>query len=394
VSVEPAALPRTALRTAQLFFWDNGSSLSFLFHSVTSGESIPGILGLDRSALANKLARLQHVLDRAAMAAAWAVGADPLEPPTARVRPTFDACLERLAAEGWSLYGDLASHGLAEVLARIQALPDGSSLSIVTDWAFLPWEILYPCRYHQDWPPEEKAHNPLLPQRLWGYRLKIECRLLTRECPVSLYEAHQNGPPFVSLNLHPHVEQELTDAPTPSPYQQLYESRLHPDLGELRRTAADIKALLLSETPATLIYLLCHGSCEQPFHPAQSEQLELDQGIFVEPGFLDNGKQFPRAPVVILNSCSSAVHSPLVFSSFLSKLQAKRAMGLVGTTLQIPTRFAAAFGQRLIEEYLRGVAIGDALWTMRRALLDGGNPLGMFYSLQCPMHVAAPSTES
>ena len=65
-------------------------------------------------------------------------------------------------------------------------------------------------------------------------------------------------------------------------------------------------------------------------------------------------------------------------------------MGMIGTTIAIPATFAAAFGKRLIEAYLDRVPIGHAVYIMRRELLDLSNPLGLFYSLQCPLYVTAP----
>ena len=65
-------------------------------------------------------------------------------------------------------------------------------------------------------------------------------------------------------------------------------------------------------------------------------------------------------------------------------------MGIIGTTIQIPTTFAAAFGRELIKSYLATVPIGRSIYDLRRNLLDLDNPLGLFYSLQCPGHITAP----
>ena len=66
-------------------------------------------------------------------------------------------------------------------------------------------------------------------------------------------------------------------------------------------------------------------------------------------------------------------------------------MGIIGTTIEIPATFAAAFGRKLIEAYLKGIPIGTAIYKLRRELLDRDNPLGMFYSLQCPFYITAPA---
>ena len=66
-------------------------------------------------------------------------------------------------------------------------------------------------------------------------------------------------------------------------------------------------------------------------------------------------------------------------------------MGIIGTTILIPATFAAAFGSKLIEAYLDGIPVGRAIYELRRELLERNNPLGMFYSLQCPFYVTAPA---
>jgi len=65
-------------------------------------------------------------------------------------------------------------------------------------------------------------------------------------------------------------------------------------------------------------------------------------------------------------------------------------MGIIGTTILIPATFAAAFGKKIIEAYLDGIPVGKAIYELRKELLRRNNPLGMFYSLQCPFYVTAP----
>lgn len=65
-------------------------------------------------------------------------------------------------------------------------------------------------------------------------------------------------------------------------------------------------------------------------------------------------------------------------------------MGIIGTSIEMPITFGAAFGCRLLEEYIKGVPLGVAIYALRRELVDKGNPLGLFYSLQCPIEVTAP----
>ena len=61
-------------------------------------------------------------------------------------------------------------------------------------------------------------------------------------------------------------------------------------------------------------------------------------------------------------------------------------------SLPIPTLFAAVFGRTFLDEYRRQRPVGEILFELRRKLLLGNNPLGLWYSLQCPLDVQAPRT--
>jgi hypothetical protein len=71
----------------------------------------------------------------------------------------------------------------------------------------------------------------------------------------------------------------------------------------------------------------------------------------------------------------------------------KHALGVLGTTLPMPATFAAAFALKLIDNYVNyksiPVTIGNVLWSLRRDLIKKGNPLCLFYTLQCPLNATA-----
>jgi hypothetical protein len=82
--------------------------------------------------------------------------------------------------------------------------------------------------------------------------------------------------------------------------------------------------------------------------------------------------------------------APLAFSSFRTEFRRKKAAGLVAASFPIPSLFAAFFGTRVLREYVKRRPIGDILFELRGQLLAKGNPLGLLYSLQCPLDVSAP----
>lgn len=352
-------------------------------------------ISVNLAGMGGKIDQLKKVLN-SDQTAIWAGLSDPLgEPPNKVAADEFTNAVERVVTEGATLYRELSALGFRTILEKIDStLKEGDRLTIQTDSAFLPWEILYPFDYNRDWPAGKKARNPVRSQALWGYRFMTNHILFPTmdeggwEPPL---DEHQGGPVFIALNLNKTIEDAFkTRSFKPIDFhRKFYESSLL-TCGQLLDDPESIKELLLaSDNKATIIYLYCHGRSTSLFNP-NGDQLELATGAIITPAFLDDTK-YQRGPIVVLNSCSSAATSPVSFSSFHKKFRAKRAMGIIGTTIEIPATFAAAFGKKLIEAYLAGIPIGQAIYTLRRELLDRNNPLGMFYSLQCPFYVTAPA---
>jgi hypothetical protein len=133
--------------------------------------------------------------------------------------------------------------------------------------------------------------------------------------------------------------------------------------------------------PASLLYYFCHGS---------ANQLKFDEvrSTFTPTHIM--GAPYPGWPVVFLNACDAADISPLSFFSFRSKFRAKKAAGLIAPSFPVPTLFAAVFARAFLEAYSRYQPVGDILFRLRRELLAKNNPLGLWYSLQCPLDLKAP----
>jgi hypothetical protein len=354
-------------------------------------------IDVDLAGMSGKIDQLKKVLN-AAQTAIWAGLSDPLgEPPNKIAADEFTNAVERVVSEGATLYSELSDLGFRTILQKIEStLKERDRLTIHTDSAFLPWEILYPFEYNEAWPAAKKASNPVRPQSLWGYKFMTNHVLLPTmdeggwEPPLV---EHQGGPVFISLNLNKTIEEAFkTRSFKPIDFhRKFYQSSLT-SCGQLLDDPDRIKEVLLAaDNKATIIYLYCHGRSTS-LYDASGDQLELDTGTVITPSFLDDTK-YPRGPIVVLNSCSSAATSPVSFSSFHKNFRKKRAMGIIGTTIEIPATFAAAFGRKLIEAYLAGIPIGTAIYTLRRELLDRSNPLGLFYSLQCPFYITAPAAQ-
>ncbi len=392
-------VPRKSI--AHLTMWAHGGELHATCQITKANGAVwdgSATLKGERSMLGPTIAQTKSVMPTTATTV-WTSLSDPLAAPKKKeVADEFKNCMELTISAGSALFTQLSKIGLEVILRKIDEMPEGSVLKISTDTAFFPWEILYPLKYSKDYSKELKEKNPLQPKLLWGYRYVIHYNLLPEseegwESPV---DEHQNGQAFVSLNLNPTIDEAFKEEPFKpiAFHQDFYNDRFVNGGGEIRKTGDEIRSQLLSDdNHATIIYLYCHGSSNEPFNPEIVEALELDKEVTIRPQSLEYDNTYARGPIVILNSCSSASQSPLSFSSFHSTFRSKRAMGIIGTTIQIPATFAAAFGKRLIEMYLDGVAIGIAIHQLRRELIMNDNPLGLFYSLQCPYDITAPSAE-
>jgi hypothetical protein len=391
------------LEQATLTIHDVGSQIraTCLVGPVGEGPDIlVGVLTKDRASLATRIADIKKSVPPEATSI-WAGLADPLAAPAPGViAQRFKQCMELTIEEGSKLYAELSAGGLGEILTRLDQMPEGSSLLISTDCAFLPWELLYPEPFATG-VPEQFRPAPADPLKLWGYRFITSYNLLetgqTNVKWADLRAAHKNGSPYVSMNLNSTIEQAFANRPFHpiKHHRDFCTSRLtDTHVGGVYDSAADIYGQLYApQQQPTFLYLYCHGRNTIPFAPGNVELLEIDTNVQIKPNDLSaGGAAYARAPVVFLNSCTSGQPSPLSFSSFHSAFRGKKAMGMIGTAIEMPATFGAAFGCELIGRYLAGQPLGVAIYDLRRELVKRGNPLGLFYSLQCPAELTAPAT--
>ena len=294
---------------------------------------------------------------------------------------------EYILSAGSLLYSTLRKSDLGDFIEKIESLPDGSKVSIETQTAFIPWELLYPVPYYSDWSADQKAAN-YAPKRLWGNRFQIEVLLISGKSEA-VPPAIQPGPARVSMIVGNTVADGETSA-EPVQWQQQYFADRLTARGEYLTQWPEIQQVFSeSNHPATFIYFLCHGQGTLSNRGFDSK-LEVDKQHYITPRSLTTMNPYLCRPVVFVNSCSVGAISPFAYTSFLENFREKRASGLIASSFPLPTRFAAAFGQKVMDGYLAKKPIGQVLFDLRRLLYDEGNPLGMLYSLQCPLDVRAP----
>lgn len=395
LDLETIAAFKNRSRTATLYLWAVGDRLQVLLQNHDTGASYTNApLHLTRTALAEHVGKVQAILTPLANHGLWAAAENPLLPQPES--PLLEQFCEKVVTAGYTLFSELSrdDEPFKNVLSKIDTLPDGSKISIMTDCAFLPWEILYPRRYHFDWPQEQKSEASYNPKSLWGYRFLFDTFLINREKNNKGVDSSVPTSPMVfTFGLNTSIEERYAKAaykPIAAQKKAFGTYNSQTVSCDILETGATIQAMLFrSNYPTRLIYLYCHGQSTGLFQPGQREHLELDKNVTLEPIALNESVQFPNTPLIFLNSCSSGSFSPLSFSNFLSKFQEKGACGLVTTSFPIPGSFAAEFGKVLVDGYVKGRPIGAILYTLRRDLLNQRNPLGLFYSLQCYLEQTA-----
>ena len=385
-------------RTARILMFADGDKLTISFDNLETEESFQVVTKtVTRASLADLLGATREYLEPVPNHTIWNVLDHPLSEPTDDgAKLAFNECLERVATAGWELYKGLSADSeFAKVLEAVEKLESGSTVSIRTDCAFLPWEILNRSPFNWNDPAEIKqVERPVQPQNFWGNRFLIECLLAGEKQNYKTPAAiHQSTPAYISMNVFRTVDEGLENNEfKPGQSHADLCAELAPDVKtELHRVGNEIRKVFVEQNYGpTMIYLACHGQTDKPLDPGQREKLEIDVKQFVAPNDVYVDYKYPAGPIIFLNSCSSGASSPLAFSTFLSEFRKKNALGLIGTSFPVPITFGSAFGQELIRQYLKNhKPIGQALLELRRRQLAHGNPIGLFYTLQCPVDITS-----
>jgi NTE family protein len=291
------------------------------------------------------------------------------------------ACMKTAAAGGSELYQLFSADPVfKKALDLINNLPDDSKITIVTNGAAFPWELFYPLQYVVDYPPEK-----FRPEKFWGYRFVIESLLITTTEEERLPLDHQQpGMLHVSMGLNSGIDNEpaWSGRPLlPVRLQKDYVDTALKDHGVYFEQYDAIFDTLRTGYRASLIYFFCHGAANQL-------KFDSSKSIF-KPNHV-MGESYPGWPIIFVNACDAADISPLSFFPFRKKFRNKKAAGLIAPSFPIPTLFAAVFAKAFLKRYADHEPVGKILLNLRRELVAKNNPLGLWYSLQCPLDVSAP----
>jgi hypothetical protein len=289
-------------------------------------------------------------------------------------------CMQKAMTAGSKLHEHLQNDPIIkEALQCIDKLPNGSKIAFIMEKMAFPWELLYPA-----W--SNNGRGTCNPDLFWGRRFQIECLLFPgSEAEKFPEQREQTGTLLISMGMDEEIDHGDNDYPfLPVQFQKEFCSAVLKEHGKCLQDYQEICSVFEHAYPATLIYLFCHG-CE--------EKLKFgdDASATLEPHSVNvDGGRYPNWPIIFLNACSAGDVSPLSFVSFRTKLRKKGAAGVVAPSFAIPTLFAAAFAKCVLDQYAARRPIGKILLDLRTELLKKGNPLGLWYSLQCPLDLRAP----
>jgi len=289
------------------------------------------------------------------------------------------AFMESAMTAGSKLYRLLSQdHVFKDAVQLIDELPEGSKISIISENVVFPWELLYPLHYDH-----VRPNANYKPERFWGKRFLIESLLFAgprgEKLPV---QRQQTGSLHVSMGLNSSIDSEWKGRRLlPVQFQKEYCETVLRHRGKYFERYDEIADLLTEPHSGSLIYFFCHGN---------DTQLEFDK---TRPAFTPNSVMdtpYPGWPIIFLNACGAGDVCALSFVSFRTAFRTKKAAGVVAPSFPIPTLFAAVFAKSLLDRYAARWPIGQILFHLRGQLLERNNPLGLWYSLQCPLDVKAP----
>jgi hypothetical protein len=314
---------------------------------------------------------------------AWRYVDEKLDLP-AEHEATALACMQKAATVGNRLYRRFSKDPVfKQVIDLIEALPDGSKITIMTDREAFPWELFYPLTYIDNDRPEN-----FQPERFWGHRFLIESLLLPTSDGEKLPARRQQpGKLHVSMGLNSGIDTEAVWArQTPRPVRvqmDFFDTSLKGRGGYFDQYS-DILNIVRNADPASLIYFFCHGSAKELQFDDVNPKLKADN--------FEGWPDYPGWPVVFINACDAGDTSPVSFYSFRTELRSRKAAGVIAPSFPVPTMFAAMFANAFLTAYANKQPVGKTLLALRRELLAKNNPLGLWYSLQCPLDVRAAET--
>ncbi len=324
---------------------------------------------------------------------------------TPRNLATFEQSIRELAELGQMLYervfGQEKGHAIAQRLHEIERAQVGPLVVQIArlnlDTVF-PWAVLYdrPLYYHpgrnvvcQRFQNEERcrtgcphAEDPhvICPYGFWGFRYIVEQPLRPPKSLASVATRLEvDGLPRVAMVYGTGLEMA-----------RYHQQRLESIIGSraqcvVHKTTARLLREL--EDGPAVVYLYCHGEStryRQWLVVGEGDPLMASHlSDHLREAWAGRGERRAGAPLVILNGCHTGYYDPSTLLSFVHRLGALGAAGVVGTEIPIHEYLANAFGEFFLTRLLSGDPVGRIIHDFRLELLGKRNVLGLAYVPYC-----------
>ncbi|HEY0601324.1 MAG TPA: hypothetical protein VGD58_00370 [Herpetosiphonaceae bacterium] len=301
---------------------------------------------------------------------------------------THAATLESLVNLGSYLYNSLFYHGQGEDaratgdLLRTLMREHSFHIRIIADRFIFPWALLY----------SRERHEPIDADGFWGFRHLIACMPeFSQPKPIQFSPRIEPG---AALNLSFVYDANL-DLNKSSQQQMVRRQRefFRGLPGVAVHDCADRLSLFsLLQHPADpphIIYFYCHAASYLPNEVpgVAGSSLQLTDGSItlfdLESALPATLPPFKHSPLVFINACESAKLTSYFYAGFVPYMIARGARGVLGTEVDTPLYFAAAFAQELIARLVQGnTTLGEIVLDLRRKFLrEKRNVLGLLYTL-------------
>jgi hypothetical protein len=328
-----------------------------------------------------------------------------VEAATARqaILPLADA-----AKRVWNLIFNppRAPEGLKKLADDLRATPPGSTFRVVLESQdfIVPWALLY------DKPGPVSAET-LEWNGFWGYRYIVDALPPGRYPPPAIDDA----PLQIQLLFNDDWRlQRFTEV-----QERFVRDELTAIQASVARGDAAVRAALMRESDAALIYFYCHGdrksgaeTVEAPYRAAARRargddqpslaQLADDSALYFSPAMLLRLADLrdlpvaalPHRPLVFLNACEGASQEAFYYDGFMPFfIEQRGARGFIGAEVKAPQLLGHDFAIAFLRAFAEGRPIGEILWRLRRYYLDTHHTILAFnYSLYClsDVHLARP----
>ncbi len=263
--------------------------------------------------------------------------------------------------------------GTADVMRKV--LGRTSSLQVVSEDFFLPWELLYP-----DLEPPLSYDGFLGLNRVVGRAVLRPTRhedFLEPAIPCGdqprLGLLTYGGLPGVLAREVPFFDQLAREGRIILCRLQALDAGRKPD--EIKHFCHFWKE------PLAVAHLACEAIYDEAFHPRSHLLLSDEFPVSLQDMEIYD-LVIDSHPLVILNGCRTGRCHPLSTSHFAGAFLQCGARGVVATECHVPDDFAADFAERLYCHLLDGRPLGESLLAARQFFLtEHGDPSGLLYSM-------------